>query len=838
MPGSEQDAKSLPPQRKIDEPAGRGRDLFKPAIVILAVATAAVVTVLTSPALHKMNLPVSDSDIGKVAPMNIRANRDYVIVDEEATERARQDAASQVKSFYIQDMDIGDRMARRTREAFSFMRSIADGLGGEALDAGSRPKTPGGREAAKGKKPKTPPPKARMKAQPDAAQASRLREGRGEFVRILQSPADDEEFEALVRAGFSREAEDGLLSIVVPVMQDMIISSKDLLAAERNQGINVHRLFATEQRAEGTISSVGAIKDLDEARRIMERKGDFILADLPKDLRSAIVSLARRMVEPNLRYDKGETERRKEEVRNRVIPITIALKKGQMIVRDGDRIERRHLKIFQGMHDSTRDRRDLLVSLGIFVFSLLILVIPYYFARSFVKKFAPRPRDLIFMQLLMIGLLLTGKVFSTVGAALADSGGLLPQRAFQFLIPFSAGAMMCRLVLNSESALVFSLVAALFSGLCLDGSLWYAGYTLIGSIMAAHGVAQAAQRTAVLKAGIITGFVNAAAAAAITMFNPEFSPNELLASAAFAIGNGLIAAMIVTAFTPAVEVVFGYVTDIKLLELANLNHPLMKELIVQAPGTYHHSIVVGSLVESAAEAIGANPLLARVCAYYHDIGKIKKPQYFGENQKDGSNRLDDKSPPMSALIVKAHVKDGIEIANAHRLGRLISDVIAQHHGTSAIKFFYQKALQQAAPDEIVDEQLYRYPGPKPQTREAALVMLADAVEAAARSVPDLDQVRLRGLVQKIINNFFRDHQLSECDLTLKDLHKIAAAFIMVLDGIYHHRPEYQEPAVKGQDEKNRTGQHSAIREAGRAQPQKNGADDDADDEEDFKRLGL
>ena len=826
-----------------DEPPWRPVEKAPRLNALIVLAVALVATLLLSPSIHKLDLPIADVDIGKVATANIRADRDYTIVDDEATEKAQAEAAAQVRAVYFHEMDTADLVAGRIHEAFDQLRTAVDAYRREAggTDAGNAGATAAAQKKKNGKAPRPKP-----KAPEDPALTAYLFEQKDEFVKILQVTVDDGDFGVLARAGFARELEDGLLSLVQPVMQEMLVQSKELLAAERNLGITVQRIYAHEQRAEGTIASVGAIKDLDEARRIIDKKADFILADLPRDQRVVLMAVARRLVAPNLTFKKDETERRKEEVKARVIPVTVSIKKGQMIVRDGDKLEKRHLMIFRGMREATRDNRDILVSAGIFLFALLIMIVPYWFARSFIRKFAPKPRDLVFMQILLVASLLMGKLFTVMGNAVAEQSRYVPFRVFMFLIPLSAGTMMCRFVLNSESALVYAMVSSLFAGLLLDGNLWYAGYALIGSIVAAHGVAQATQRTTILRAGLLAGLANAATAVAFAAFQAEPTWRELALAMVFALSSGLLAAMIVTAFTPAVEVMFGYITDIKLLELANLNHPLLKELIVQAPGTYHHSIVVGSLVESAAEAIHANPLLARVTAYYHDIGKIKNPLYFGENQKDGVNRHDKLKPSMSALVIKTHVKDGIEIAKSHRLGQPILDIIAQHHGTSLIKYFYQKARAAAAADEVVEEQDYRYPGPKPQTREAALVMLADAVEAAAKSVPDLDTVRLRGLVQKIINNFFRDEQLSECDLTLKDLHKIAAAFIRVLEGIYHSRPEYQEPAVKVSDDKGKADGNggSLFKEP---HPHKTGparshgpapADDDADDDEDFKRLGL
>jgi putative nucleotidyltransferase with HDIG domain len=248
-----------------------------------------------------------------------------------------------------------------------------------------------------------------------------------------------------------------------------------------------------------------------------------------------------------------------------------------------------------------------------------------------------------------------------------------------------------------------------------------------------------------------------------------------------------------------VELMFGYASDIKLLELANLNHPALKDLIVQAPGTYHHSIILGSLAEAAAEAIGANPLLARSCAYYHDIGKGRNPLYFGENQK-GENRHDALAPAMSALIIKRHVTDGLEMARRYKLPKKVVDVIAQHHGTRLVGFFHHKALRDQEGKENappVDESLYRYAGPRPQFPEAALVMVADAVEAASRSMPEPTTQKLQALVQRIINVIFSEGQLDECELTLRDLHLIAQSFLHTLEGIYHTRPVYPPGAVGG-----------------------------------------
>jgi hypothetical protein len=240
----------------------------------------------------------------------------------------------------------------------------------------------------------------------------------------------------------------------------------------------------------------------------------------------------------------------------------------------------------------------------------------------------------------------------------------------------------------------------------------------------------------------------------------------------------------------------------KLMELANLNQPVLKEMIIRAPGSYHHSVMVGSLAEAAAEEIGANPLLARVAASYHDIGKINKPEYFVENQETRDNRHEKLSPNMSALILTAHVKDGVELAKEHRLPRRIVDIIRQHHGTRLMTFFYSKAREMEGPSsQTVEKENFRYHGPKPQTREAALIMLGDAVEAASKVLTDPTPARIRGLVQKIINEIFIDGQLDESNLTLRDLHQIAKSFTRTITGICHHRIDYPDLQAIGDEKK-------------------------------------
>ena len=312
-------------------------------------------------------------------------------------------------------------------------------------------------------------------------------------------------------------------------------------------------------------------------------------------------------------------------------------------------------------------------------------------------------------------------------------------------------------------------------------------------------------RSAMVKAGLNIGIISIPFALGLTLLDGRFLTIDVAIQLFSAVLGGVLCYVIASGAIPLVEALGGYVTDMRLLEMATLDHPLLKELSIQAPGTWNHSMVMGMMVEAAADSIGANPVLSRVGSYFHDIGKIKKPIYFVENQGGQENRHNKLSTSMSALIIRSHVKDGIDLARKHKIPNVIVDMIPQHHGTNLIEYFYEKAKKEAEEAEgepvEVDESLYSYPGPKPQTKEAGILMLADGIEAAVRTIPEPTHDRIQGLVQKMINKVFRSGQLNECDLTLKDLHQIAACFTRVLSGIYHQRIAYAEPAEKGVEKK-------------------------------------
>lgn len=361
-----------------------------------------------------------------------------------------------------------------------------------------------------------------------------------------------------------------------------------------------------------------------------------------------------------------------------------------------------------------------------------------------------------------------------------------------YWIPVAAFAMLTTLLFRElELSLIMSFVLSIFAGMIFGGDINVAAAFFAGCILSSLCVWQARRRSKIITAGFCVGAAQAACAAASSSVGIA-KPSVMLAAAGAPFFGGLFASFIVAGLLPVFESLFKVVTNISLLELADFNHPLLKRLVLEAPGTYHHSLMVGNLAEVASESVGANALLARVGAYYHDIGKLEKAEYFSENQDRRVNKHDELSASMSKLVIMEHVRFGVELAKRGRLNAAIIDFITQHHGTSLVYYFYRRALEATPAEQDVKEEVFRYPGPKPQSKEAAIVLLADSVEAACRALEEPTAGRISDIVRRIINNKFIDGQLDACDLTLRDLEKIGTVFIHMLGAFYHSRVDYSD----------------------------------------------
>jgi len=401
-------------------------------------------------------------------------------------------------------------------------------------------------------------------------------------------------------------------------------------------------------------------------------------------------------------------------------------------------------------------------------------------------------------QLFIFGLLCVAPL---VAARVTALSGASP-----YLVPLGAVIFVIALCHGTHLAVTVSFVLTVFVGIALrtgayppatpDGAMPLldavrttfdpAALTLLGGALVwTFGARHIRKRLWLFKVGFLAAVVQLWLAIGLDML----TLGRLSQAGVWAAANGVITGAVLTALLPIIEYLFNVNTEISLLELADLNQPLMRRLGLQAPGTYHHSLIVGSLAETAAEAIGADPLLARVGAYFHDIGKLQKPDYFVENEGTQGSRHNALSPSMSALIISAHVKDGAEMAEEYNLPRAIIDIIEQHHGTSLMEFFYQRSRESQDADET-SEEMFRYPGPRPRSREAAIILLADAVEAASRTLPEPSPARLRSLVSELTMKKLLDGQLDESPVTLTDLAKTEKSFVRVLAAIFHSRVKY------------------------------------------------
>ena len=361
-----------------------------------------------------------------------------------------------------------------------------------------------------------------------------------------------------------------------------------------------------------------------------------------------------------------------------------------------------------------------------------------------------------------------------------------------YLIPMAAISMLTAIALDSRIAIfitiILSYLASLISGIELNHVL----VSMVGGVVAVYSVRKATQRSNLTRAGLMIAGVNIVCISALGLIeNSDYY--LILQDNLWGLLNGLLAVIFTIGILPFLESFFDITTSFKLMELSNPNQPLLKKLIVDAPGTYHHSIVVGNLAETATEEIEGNGLLARVGALYHDIGKLKRPYFFIENQEAYKNIHDEMEPSLSALVIASHVKEGVELAKKNKIPQDIIDIITQHHGTGLISYFFHRALTEngESTKEIAEEN-YRYSGPKPQTKETGIILLADSLEAATRSLTNPTPTRIKSMVKEIIQKNLDNGQLEECDLTLKDLDKIGTSFSRILTSMFHSRIDYPD----------------------------------------------
>ncbi|GIM44755.1 HD family phosphohydrolase [Collibacillus ludicampi] len=505
--------------------------------------------------------------------------------------------------------------------------------------------------------------------------------------------------------------------------------------------------------------------------------------DLSKDARLVIQAVVLQVLQPNMLYDQRATEQMRDKAMREVPEVRI--NKGELIVKRGQVITEDTLSRLADLKllSESLNYRIYFGLLGILLFTLAIIEV--YLQRVGSKVAS----DNNLLLLLAIIILLTTSSIKTVG--LASS---LNETSIGYLAPLAFGTMLVTILFDAPLGVVCAIVFTVLTGLAFDYRFQFLFVGLVSALTGVFAVAKVKHRLVIMRAGFLVAGVNLLAIATVQalLSSTDMGWRGFFQALLFGLVNGLLSAILTIGILPFLESIFGLLTPVSLLELSNPNHPLLRKLLMEAPGTYHHSLIVGNLAETAAEQIGANPLLCRVGAYFHDVGKSKRPVFFIENQMSKENPHDKIAPSLSHLIITSHVRDGLEMQEHYRLPKPIRDICEQHHGTTVLWYFYNKAREQDKSGTVqVDD--FRYPGPKPQTKEAAIVMLCDAVEAAVRAMSRPNPNRIEAVIRKIIKDRLNDGQLDECDITLKDLDTLAESFMRTLNGIYHSRIEYPDP---------------------------------------------
>jgi len=502
-------------------------------------------------------------------------------------------------------------------------------------------------------------------------------------------------------------------------------------------------------------------------------------SELPfsEEYSQAVEELAKSVLMPNCLIDVEETQKLKMKAREDVPPVRVSIKSGAIIVSKGHIIEASHIETLKqlDMLEKGLNFRKLL-GLALLLLLIFFLLVFYIYKRENTELYTLK--NIIFFSIIVIIHLILSKVFMEFSA---------------YLICLPAVAMFLAILCDYKLAIAFSMFMSVILGLFPGSYLNLVIVSLIGSIVAVFSVSNINKRFDLITAGGVVGITNFISIMALSLID-YVSFWIMLTDCLAGFGAGFLSAFIVLGVLPIFEKYFDFIPQIRLLELSNQQEPLLQRLLMEAPGTFQHSLIVANLSEKVASELGANALLTRVGALYHDIGKIKRPTFFVENQL-GENPHNKISPTLSSLIIHSHVKEGLELAQKYALPRAIQDFIPQHQGTGLVTYFYHKAKQGEYGDSV-DEKDFRYPGPKPQNKEASIIMVCDCVEAASRTLEKPTPARIQGLVEKIISNILQDGQFDECDLSFKDLSIMTDVLTQTVTTMYHKRIEYPAEAKK------------------------------------------
>lgn len=703
----------------------------------------------------------SRAQAGTIADRDYVASRDLLLNDDEATRKKQREARDAVLPVY--DLDPGAVAERDAQMAQLFAL-------GQRLLEGEKNGETGRDEVAHA-----------LTAGPQPPGAVKL---------------TVEEAELLARKGFSPDLEDRLRGALAQALRRGVVANKDLLLENRLRGVSLRNLANGSERVHidlfDHVGYPGEVRDLFESE--VRSWGGYTVQE-----RRILVDLLVDNAPPNLSLNRSETLMRQDAAAASVGQVLNQIRQGQVIVRKGDLIDPAHARIIEQMRGERKLARQIPPLAATLALLALAALVVWLAERH--ERVANHGRERLFSETLLVLLasLLAVKFSFVVANALAGALESPPFNSFHsyaYAIPFASVALVAMLLFGRNVALLISLLFSLLAARLTGDpeALWVVFYSLAGSLGAISMLEhyQFRHRLVMVRVGLVVGAINVMMVLILTAFAAApRGPMQVGFDLVCAFAGGLLVTAAASFSLPILEWALGITTDVKLVELSNTNLPLLRRLAFEAPGTFQHSLMVANLAKEGCEAIGADPVLAYTAGLYHDVGKVLRPDYFVENQRPGHNRHDKLLPSMSALILINHVKDGLELARQSNLPQVIEDAIQQHHGTRLIKYFYSKAQEQKDLDATdVTEEKYRYPGPEPQSKVMGVLMIADAVEAASRTLVEPTPVKIRGLIRTIVDDCLQDGQLDHTDLTLADLRVVSESFQRVLSNIYHQRIDY------------------------------------------------
>jgi putative nucleotidyltransferase with HDIG domain len=683
---------------------------------------------------------------GEIASADIVVDREVVLPDAESTEEKRRRASFEVLPIYVYDPAVAATLADKLERVFQDGQRQPEG---DAFDL-----------------------------------AQRL----SEVGSLVIQPR---EAEVLRNANFSEELLRPLRETEQRLYRQGVVSDRMELLHSADRGITLRTAGKNDDHVE-----LDVYRFVDGGTSLAEVVEQRLAAEpgIPRSWRGPLAAMLARAMIPNVTLDRGETLARRLKAASSVEEVSVRLPRGKVLVRRGDEVSAQTARLLAALAERDTSTRTLAPVAGVLLLLTLLAGAWQFYLRRMSPSLEEARTRFGAAVILSVMVLVLERSFAFLAQGMA--AGLMRDpfgHAEIYLpsLPHGAGPILASLMFGLPVGVLFAVTQSVLVALMLGGNASVVVYAILAGVAASLASQRLKERYVLARVGAVVALVNALAVVGLALWHGRIVDGRVLGvEVAAGVLGGVVAAALASFLLPVLESLTGTITDIRLLELSNPNVPLLKRLSIEAPGTFQHSLAMANFAEAAAEAIGANPLLTRVCCYYHDIGKLAKPEYFVENQRN-ENPHDHLTPWMSALVVSNHVKAGLELAREYKLPEPIREAISTHHGTKLIRYFYSRAKEKEDPDlGQVQESEFRYPGPRPHSKEMGILLLADAVEAASRTIQEPTPGRIQSMIDQVIKNVLEDGQLDDCELTLKDIEKIGAAFFWVLANAFHHRIDY------------------------------------------------